>query len=367
MIKCWSGDNLDSIRGRGYDIVIPDEAAFLNESLMENAVMPTLLDRHGRLWSPSTPKFGRKNWWCARWLSAHEAQQKGEPIPGVIAFHLGTTFDNHRLDPEDVKREVARRDPLTVREEYMGEILDNASNWLDHTKLMPISAKDIPGNTYNVILIDSAWGRPRSSQIDKGTRRRKDSTVIGVFGQDINGNAYCLDGVWAQEMTPEQCFEIMEGYVKKYNIKRIGKELVADDPFFTNWIAYCRQHTGIPTVAQVPFNRRKDWKIDGIRYWAGELLFKKRMFMANDCVLWPHAIEEMGDYNEADMISDRCHDDVLTVFSDLLQPGIWQGARGSTPVKTPEFDPFFLEDSWRHGVVQRHSAGRRYGISMRRR
>src|SRR6185369_7775633 len=117
------------------------------------------------------------------------------------------------------------------------------SNWLDHTKLIPVSVKDIPGNTFNVILIDSAWGKPRSGLIDKQTRRRKDATVIAVIGQDNQGNVYCLDGVWAQEMTPEQAFEIMDGFVKKYNVKRIGKEIIADDPFFSNWNSYCKQHT----------------------------------------------------------------------------------------------------------------------------
>jgi hypothetical protein len=368
LIKCWSGENLDSIRGRGYDLVVCDEAAFLNESLMESAVMPTLLDRKGRLWSPSTPKFGETNWWCARWIKANEAQERGTPVPGVVAFHLGTTFDNPRLDPEDVKREIARRDPQTVQEEYYGKILKTSTQWLDHTKLVPINQIDIPGNTYDVILIDSAWGKPRAGQIDKATQRRKNATVIAVIGQDTNGNAYIKDGVWSKELEPHQAHELIEGFLKKYNIKRMGKEIVADDPFFLNWNQYAKEHVGVPHVVQVPFHRGANWKIDGIRYWAGELLFSRRMFIAKDCVLWPHLINEMGLYSEAAAIKDECADDCLTVCSDILQPGIWQGMKGKQAVIASEFDPFFMKDARRlfehggHGHLLQRPKRSRYSI-----
>jgi len=345
ILKLYSGENIESMRGEGFDVVILDEAAFLNESQVDQVVMPTMLDRHGRLWCASTPKFGRKNWFARRFLEVRESHEKGSPISGTAFFHA-TSFDNPRIDPKDLEREIARRDPLTVREEYYGEILDSAANWLDHTKLIPIDRKLIPPNAFRVMLIDSAWGKPNIGLIDKSTRRRKDATVIAVVAQDTEGNCYIEDGTWAKDMQPAQAHAVMEGFLKKYNIQRIGKEVVADDPFFTNWFAYCKEHIGIPHATHVPFNRTRNWKIDGIRYFAGELLYKGKMFISKDCAIWPHLIDEIDNFSEADSVNDRCKDDCLTICADILQPGIYQGHRTASIREVHSFDPFFIKDQW---------------------
>lgn len=366
IIKVYSGENIESMRGEGFDLLVPDEAAFLNEVQFDQVCMPTILDRHGRLWAPSTPKFGKKNWFCRRFAEVRfrdentgQRDEYGEiiePVSGAAWFHA-TSFDNPMIDPKDLQREIERRDPLTVQEEYYGVILDAASRWLDHTKLVPIDRKMIPPNVTRCILIDSAWGKPRAGQVDKQTRRRKDATVIAVVDQDIEGNAYIEDGVWSQQMQPEEAYAIMEGFLKKYpNITRIGKEIVADDPFFTNWLAYCKRTVGVPIVGQVPFNRGQNWKIDGIRYWAGELLNTGKMFIAKDCAIWPHLIDEIDNYSEEDSARDLCQDDCLTIMADILQPGIWLGHRAVARREIKGFDPFYLPEAWKHvDAAMRHN------------
>jgi hypothetical protein len=348
------------MRGEGFDVMIPDEAAFLNETQVDQVIMPTLLDRAGVIWAPSTPYGGRENWFCRRFLEVKEAAESGNPIPGATYWH-STSFDNPRIDPEDLKREISRRDPRTVDEEYYGKILDNASNWLDHTKLIPIKRTDIPPNTVNCILIDSAWGKARFGQFDKRKKRRKDATVIAVVGQDMLGNAYLIDGVWAQEMQPHEAYAMIEGFLKKYRIEKMGKEIVSDDPFFTNWMTYCKEHTGVPKVTCIPFNRVKDWKVDGIRYWAGELLYQHKMFVANDCAIWPHLVTEIEKYNEADAVSDNCHDDCLTIMADILQPGIWMGHKviAAKNAEIRRYDPFFLADARKGLLTTRLASSRR--------
>lgn len=343
-VKVYSGENLDSMRGEGFDAVVLDEAVFLNEMLVDAVVMPTLLDRHGRFWAISTTKFGRKNWFNQRFLEAQEAHEKGEPINGVD-FWLSPSHENPRIDPADLEREKSRRDPQTVSEEYDCQILDSSSNWLDPSKLKIVAKADIPTNTFNVILVDSAWGKPDSSLIDKRKRRRKDATVIAVVGQDNMGNAYLLDGLWSQSIGPDEAFQHIDSFARKYGVQRLGKEIIADDAFFTSWQHYCRLTAGVPKVATVEFRRGKNWKVEAIRYWAGTLLLKGKMFVEKSCPLWPMLVQECELYNEADSSSDRCNDDVLTVCADILQPMIYQGMREVQSRKTLTNDVFRLANA----------------------
>lgn len=315
-VNVFSGENIASIRGAGYDIVILDEAVGLSEAAISADVMPTLADRAGRLWAISSPKFGKRNWFNRRCLEAESGA-----IDGVVGFHA-STFDNPNIDPGWLKREIGRRDSQTVKEEFYAEILDTSSNWLDPSLIGLLDADQIPGNTLNAIIIDSAWAKPEI--IEKESRRRKDATVIAVLGQDMLGNVYCLDGTWDKELQPESAFEIIDGYLRQYNALWLLKERVADDPFASMWLSFKNRH-GSPNVGLVLPSRKAGWKAQQIRYWAGQLLERGKFFMANGNPLYPHLVEECEKYSETDSKRDRCADDVLTAMSDILNPGVWRG------------------------------------------
>lgn len=351
-IKVYSGENLDSMRGEGFDVVVLDEAAFIGEGLIDSIVMPTLLDTNGRLWAISTAKFGRANWFISAYLNAVEAEDKGTPLPGVATWK-STIFDNPRLTPEAIAREKANRDPLTWAEEYCCEVLDSSSNWLDPSKLKTVDEKDIPGNCFTVIIVDSAWGKPDASLVDKRKRRRKDATVIAVVSQDSSGNAYLRDGVWSQTMGPDEAFEIIDSLARKYKAVRLCKEVVADDPFFTMWAHYCKMHAGVPALPQVHFKRTKNWKTEGIRYWAGNLLYAGKMFVEKSCPLWAHLRNEMELYSEADSRSDRCNDDCLSVCADILDMQIWQGRKEAAVIRAKTKDLYNLAMADKPIVVHR--------------
>lgn len=322
-IDVWSGENIASIRGAGYDLVILDEAVGLSEVATNSDVIPTLADRNGRLWVISSPKFGKKNWFNRRYVQVRDAALKGTPFPNVKWFHA-TTFDNPKINEVKFLARLRNRgvDELTIREEYYAEILDQSSSWLDPSRINPIDAKFVPKNCFVVVIVDSAWAKPEL--IDRETRRRKDATVISVLGQDALGQVYCMDGMWDQHLTPTTAFELIAGYVKQYNVARIVKEKVADDPFASEWLAFARREKVRHVAVQTP-SRGAGWKQQGIRYWAGNVLDRNKFFMVEGCPLYPHLVDEMEKYNEADSKNDKCPDDVLTTMQDILLAGVWQG------------------------------------------
>lgn len=317
-ISVWSGENLASIRGAGYDLVILDEAVGLSEASVQADVMPTLADRSGRLWAISSPKYGRRNWFNKRYLEASAGLTEG-----VRGFHA-TSFDNPNIDGNDLRRQIARLDPLTVREEYYAEILDSSSSWLDPSLINIVTPDQVPPNTFNILVLDSAWGRPEV--VERSTRRRKDATVIAVLAQDLLGNVYCIDGVWDQDLLSEQAFDIMDNFIRQYGCVRLVKERVADDMFSSAWFSYVQRH-GTPLVGLVLPTRKKDWKAQQIRYWAGQVLYRGKFYMTNGCPLYQPLRDEMDSYNEADSARDKCADDCLTAMSDVLQKGAWMGGQ----------------------------------------
>lgn len=62
----YSGENIDSIRGEAFHLVVLDEAARLPEDAWTDAIMPTLADLDGDAVLISTPKG--KNWFYNEWM-----------------------------------------------------------------------------------------------------------------------------------------------------------------------------------------------------------------------------------------------------------------------------------------------------------
>src|SRR3990167_550233 len=66
----FSGDNIDSVRGEAFHLVVVDEAARIPETAWSDAIMPTLADYGGDAILISTPKG--KNWFYHEWLRGSE-------------------------------------------------------------------------------------------------------------------------------------------------------------------------------------------------------------------------------------------------------------------------------------------------------
>ena len=115
----FSGDNIDSVRGEAFHLVVIDEAARIPEDAWSDAIMPTLADFGGQAILISTPKG--KNWFYTEWLRGHsdgkhvmswQAQTNANPNPNIRrAFDL-------------VKDRVSES---TYRQEWLAEFIDGGS------------------------------------------------------------------------------------------------------------------------------------------------------------------------------------------------------------------------------------------------
>lgn len=111
-------DNFDSLRGRGLDYVVIDEAAFCHEDTWKKALRPALSDRQGKALFTSTPN-GR-NWYWKLWLYANYPSTKSWG-----AWHW-PTWNNPLISDEDL--EAARHELSNVdfRQEYGAEFITKA-------------------------------------------------------------------------------------------------------------------------------------------------------------------------------------------------------------------------------------------------
>lgn len=159
-LALYSGDNIDSIRGEAFNLVILDEAAKLPEGAWTDAIMPTLSDFDGDAVLISTPR-GR-NWFYNEFM---RAQGDGQ----VAAAWQAPTKDNPL--PNIQKAFEMARDRVsddTFRQEWLAEFVESSGVFRNITAcaIMEAQAQALPGHEY-IIGVDWAMS--------------KDFTVFTVF------------------------------------------------------------------------------------------------------------------------------------------------------------------------------------------
>lgn len=117
-LAIYSGDNIDSIRGEAFNLVVLDEAAKLPEGAWTDAIMPTLADFDGDAILISTPR-GR-NWFYTEFI---RAQQDGE----LAASWQAPTADNPH--PQIRRAAELARDRVpeaTYLQEWQAQFVESA-------------------------------------------------------------------------------------------------------------------------------------------------------------------------------------------------------------------------------------------------
>jgi hypothetical protein len=149
----FSGDNIDSIRGESFHLVVIDEAARIPEQGWSDAIMPTLADFDGDAILISTPKG--KNWFFKEWARGVDRNKE------IASWHAPT---NANPNP-NIKRafELARdRVPEdTYKQEWLAEFIDGGSvfrNISACTTAQPSTPEAHRGHT---IIAGCDWGKQR--------------------------------------------------------------------------------------------------------------------------------------------------------------------------------------------------------------
>jgi len=123
-----SADREDSLIGRGYDLVILDEAARIPEDRITREVLPALADRNGKAIAITTPR-GKRNW-AYRWYAKGK-----DPLQNHYGAINGPSDENpnpfirewvNRMKPVELGGEGDL--PLDVyRQEILAEFLEDAA------------------------------------------------------------------------------------------------------------------------------------------------------------------------------------------------------------------------------------------------
>lgn len=326
IIEVYSGEHIGSIRGGGYDLVVIDEAFAFSQYAIDNDVKAATMDRSGRIWFISTPKGGKKNWFCAKYIEATKAIEKGDQSAGRTAVFEGPSWENPFIDAADIEEMRQDTDDLTFREEVGAEILDQSNNILDPGKIRNVSAKNVPDNCFTSVICDFAFGKPKAEDLDPDTKQRKDNTCIHVVSQDNLGFVYSRDGLYDPSIGMEEAYESIVAFVKQYDARQVIVEHVSQDWFTPSWKMWARNLQNVPRFGFVRPTRTGGWEANSIRAFS-MILNRGRFCMVEGNPLRDPCLDEMENYTEVKAKFNKCKTDFLVTSADVLQEGVWQGRR----------------------------------------
>ena len=172
-----SSERPDSIRGFSFNYVIIDEAAFVTEQAVNEAIFPTLSALGKKCLIISTPKS--KNWFFNAYL-------KGLDEGGDYVSFRGESAENPYIDQSFIEEQRKSLPPSIYKQEYEAEFTD--------------SGNDVFTNLENVCNING-WTEPRNGEkyfagIDLGIQN--DFSVLTImdgfgrvsFVERVNGTSY---------------------------------------------------------------------------------------------------------------------------------------------------------------------------------
>lgn len=218
-----TGDNPDLLRGEGLDLLIIDEAAFVDPRLWET-LRPALVDQKGKAVMISTP-YGL-NWF-------YKMHQRGltDSTGKWRSWHF-TSYDNPLLDPAEV--DSAREDMPEDRfqQEHMAVFSDDQSSvfrGLDKAAVVKKQEKRVEGHMY-VMGID--WGR------------KNDATVISVIDTST------MEQVWVDRFT-QTAWSVQIGRVKNAVAKWQPRKIYVEENAAGQPVIEQMQEQGIKNIVPI--------------------------------------------------------------------------------------------------------------------
>lgn len=217
-LQFLSAERYDSIRGFSFNFMVIDEAAFIREEAMNEAIFPTMTAIGEKCLIISTPKS--KNWFYHRYV------QGTNNNPNYISFR-GVSTDNPYVD-QDFIREQEKSLPIDIyRQEYLAEFTDAGSDVF--TNVDPVCIvnqwnNDTTGRTRYFVGIDLGLANDYSvcTIMDEVGRVHYMERINGSSYADITKafvtslKRYKISGGYVEVNGPGQpVFETLRSYEKK--------------------------------------------------------------------------------------------------------------------------------------------------------
>jgi hypothetical protein len=147
----FSGDNIDSVRGEAFHLVVVDEAARISETAWSDAIMPTLADYDGDAILISTPKG--KNWFYHEWLRGAEHSRD-------IASWTAPTGDNPNPNIKRAFQLVRERVPEdTYKQEWLAEFVDSGSVFRNIVACVNAPSTTREAHVGHTLVAGVDWGK----------------------------------------------------------------------------------------------------------------------------------------------------------------------------------------------------------------
>ena len=196
----------DNLRGEGLDLLLMDEADFIDEDVWLEVLRPALSDRKGRAMFISTPKV--ENGWFHKLFkigqTGTDPEWKSWSYPSV---------SNPFLDPREIDAAQAALPSLVFRREYGAEFVSAAGTLIQSSWLRYVS--QIPAGLSLAMGVDLAI-----SQKDTA-----DYTALVVLGRSEGGQLYVLD-VHRERMTFDQILTVIKEKANRWKPTVVGIEQV---------------------------------------------------------------------------------------------------------------------------------------------
>lgn len=163
-ISFRSAERMDSLRGRGLDLLIIDEAGSTPDRAWKAELRPSLVDTGGAMIAIGTPR-GRN--WFFEWFQ----RGQDEEIENTQSFRF-TTYDNPTIPEEEIEESRAELPERVFKREYLAKFLEDEGAVFGNVRERNAKEYDL----------ESAIGSaPFTIGVDLG--RTKNFTAIDVLDQ----------------------------------------------------------------------------------------------------------------------------------------------------------------------------------------
>ena len=285
-IRMGSINQVDSVVGRSYDLIIFDEAALVDgKDAFNVALRPTLDKENSKALFISTPR-GRNNWFAEFWYRGFSDEYP------QWASVKATYHENPRLSEEDIAEARKTMSEAEFNQEYMADFnVFEGQVWAFNHEECVSDLAELDTSRMDVF-----------AGLDVGY---KDPTALCVIGYDWDSEQfYLLDEYLDSERTTEQHAIEIRKMIDKWDIDYIYIDSAAQQTRFD-----FAQNYDITTI-----NAKKS-VLDGIGHVAGvvdnDLLIVdqrcKETLWALDQYQWdpnPNLLKEKPKHNMASHMSD---------------------------------------------------------------